>query len=136
MNVTSVATVGDYMTRTPITVRPETDIHEVISLLLKHQVSGMPVVDEAGKVVGFLSEKDCLDAFLDAEYHEWPAALANDLMSREVITIEPETSILEAAELFSEKGFHQLPVLEQDRLAGQISRRDVIKAIQAMHSTK
>ena len=136
MKVESVGTVSDYMTEDPITIRPETDILEVIALLLKHQISGMPVVDEHDHLVGFLSEKDCLDAFLDAEYHEWPAALANDLMSREVVTIEPEAGILEAAELFSQKGFHQLPVVQQDRMVGQIGRKDVIRAIQAMHSTK
>jgi len=136
MNVELVSTVGDYMTGDPITVRPETDVHNVISLLLKHQVSGLPVVDDEGNLVGFLSEKDCLDAFLEAEYHESPAALAKDLMSRDVATVDPETGIMKTAELFSQKGFHQLPVMQQDRLVGQISRKDVIRAIQAMHSTR
>ena len=136
MNVVSVATVSDYMTADPITVHPETDIHEATSLLLKYRVSGLPVVDRQHKVVGFLSEKDCLDPFLDAEYHEWPAASAEDLMSPDVTTVEPETGILKAAEVFSQTGFHQLPVVQQDRLVGQISRKDVIRAIQAMHRTK
>ena len=136
MNVASVATVGNYMTRAPITVRPDTDINEAISLLLKHHISGLPVVDRQQKVVGFLSEKDCLAPFLDAEYHEWPAASAEDLMSPDVTSVEPETGIQKTAELFSRTGFHQLPVVQQDRLVGQISRKDVIRAIQAMHSTK
>ncbi|NQU21576.1 MAG: CBS domain-containing protein [Candidatus Nealsonbacteria bacterium] len=136
MNVPSAATVGDYMTADPITIGPETGVHEAIAMLLKHQISGLPVVDEDGKVVGFLSEKDCLDAFLEAEYHESPTAFVKDLMSPEVTTVEPETGILKTAEVFSQKGFHQLPVMQQDRLVGQISRKDVIRAIQAMHSTK
>lgn len=136
MNAESVGMVADYMTRKPVTVNPEADIHEAIALLLKHQISGMPVIDGEGSLVGFLSEKDCLDAFLSAEYHEWPAALAKDLMSREVATVEPETGIMKTAEVFSKKGFHQLPVMQQDRLVGQISRKAVIQAIQAMHSTK
>ena len=136
MNVVSVATVSDYMVADPITVHPETDINEATSLLLKYHISGLPVIDRQHKVVGFLSEKDCLDPFLDAEYHEWPAASAADLMSPDVTTVEPETGILKAAEVFSQTGFHQLPVVQQDRLAGQISRKDVIRAIQAMQSLK
>ncbi|OHB66273.1 MAG: hypothetical protein A2V70_12225 [Planctomycetes bacterium RBG_13_63_9] len=133
MKPASVRTVADCMTKDPTTVLPETDIHDAIALLLKHQISGMAVVDQAGSLVGFLSEKDCLDAFLTAEYYESPTALVGDLMAREVATVDPETDILQAAEVFSQKRFHYLPVLKQGRLVGQISRRDVIRAIQSMH---
>jgi len=136
MSVSSVRTVRNYMASNPVHVQPDTSIHDAIALLLKHRISGVVVVDSAGSLVGFLSEKDCLDAFLNAEYYESPAALVKDVMTTQVATVDPDMDILQAARLFSEKRFHQLPVLQQGRLVGQISRIAVVRAIQAMRPGK
>lgn len=122
----------DCMVRELVTVGPETDAYNAISLLLKHQISGMPVVDESGKLVGVLSERDCLKTLFDARYHNLPTALVKDLMSVELETISPDTDVLKIAELFLHRRFRRLPVVDKGQLVGQVSRRDVLRAIQKM----
>ncbi len=124
--------VEDYMAKDLVTVHPETDAYEAIVLLLKHQISGMPVVDNAGKLVGILSERDCLQTLVNAQYYELPTALVEDLMSRQPETVGPQTDILEIAKVFLQNKFRRLPVLDDGRLVGQISRRDVLRAIQEL----
>jgi len=126
--------VKDCMTRELVTARPDMDAHQAKELLLEHQISGMPVVDEAGKLVGVLSERDLLQTLVDAEYHELPTAFVKDLMSTQPETVGPDMPILEVAELFVHKRFRRLPVVEDDRLVGQISRRDVLGVIDKMDS--
>ena len=120
--------VADYMAKDLVTVHPDTNIYEAIVLLLKHQISGMPVVDEAGKLVGLLSEADCMETFVDAQYHELPNAHVKDLMSTELQTVDPQKDILQVAKTFLNHRLRRLPVLEGGRLVGQISRRDVLRA--------
>lgn len=129
-------TVEKYMARQLVTVRTNTNISEAIALLLKHQISGMPVVDDAGRLVGVLSEQDCLKSFVNAQYYEEPTTCVRDLMSATPETVEPKTDILKVAEFFLNNSYRRLPVLEGDRLVGQISRRDVLRAIQEAGATK
>jgi CBS domain-containing protein len=121
------------MRREPVTVRPEMEVEQAVILLLKRRISRAPVVDEHGKLVGILAERDCLKAFLNDEFCRCPTALVKDLMSSDVVTVGPDVDILTAADLFLHHKFHHLPVLDEDRLVGQISRRDVIRAILKMH---
>ena len=124
--------VEDYMAKDLVTIHPEAEAYQAILLLLKHQVSGMPVVDDEGKLVGVLSERDCLKTLVHAQYHELPTALVKDLMSVELETVEPDADILRVADLFLQRKFRRLPVLKDGRLVGQISRRDVLRAIREM----
>jgi CBS domain-containing protein len=133
MSMTSSFRVEDYMVRDVVTVHPETNVNEAIGLLLKHSISGMPVVDEAGRLVGMLSERDCLKAFVSARYYDEPTSCVKDLMSEPKATVGPQADILEVAELFLHKNLRRLPVLQDDRLVGQISRRDVLRALQEWH---
>jgi CBS domain-containing protein len=127
-----VGTAKDFMAKELVTVHPETDAYEAIVRLLKHQISGMPVTDAAGNLVGVLSERDCLTTLVQAQYHELPTASAGELMSTDVRTVSPDTDILQVAKIFLENRFRRLPVVENGRLVGQISRRDVLRAIQAV----
>jgi CBS domain-containing protein len=120
------------MVRELVTVRPETDAYHAISLLLKHKISGMPVVDASGKLVGVISERDCLKTFVDSQYHNLPSALVKDLMSVQIETITPDTDVLKIAEIFLHGKFRRLPVVDKGQLVGQVSRRDVLRAIQKM----
>lgn len=122
----------DCMVREVVTVRPDTDAYDAIALLLKHRISGMPVVDESGKLVGILSEIDCLETLIDSRYHNMPTALVKDLMSRDLQTVSPDTDILKIAELFLHERYRRLPVLDKGRLVGQVSRRDVLRALEDM----
>lgn len=123
----------DYMATDLVTVKPETNAYEAILLLLKHQISGMPVVGDRGELVGILSERDCLKTLVQAQYHELPTATVGDLMTTEMRTVSPNTNILEVAELFLDNSFRRLPVLDEGCLVGQISRCDVLRAIREVH---
>ena len=132
MSASSVGTVAKHMTTNVVSVSPEMDAYEAIRLLLGHHASALPVLDEGGTLVGILSERSCLEAYVNAQYYDSPPALVKDLMTAEVISVEHDMDILATAALFSQKKFHHFPVLQSGRLVGQISRRGVIRALQQM----
>ncbi len=125
--------VEDFMTKDVVVAHPEMEAYDAILLLLKHNISGMPVVDDRGEVVGIISERDCLKTLVNAQYHELPTAFVKDLMSTEPRTITPHTEIMEVAEVFLESGFRRLPVLDEGRMVGLVSRRDVLRVIKEFH---
>jgi CBS domain-containing protein len=119
----------DYMVRDVVTFSPDTDVMDAISVLVEHAISGAPVVDDHGNLVGILSEKDCLRIALEAGYYGERAGPVGQYMTRKVDTIEADTPIAEVARLFIESNRRRFPVLDGTRLVGQISRRDVLHAI-------
>jgi CBS domain-containing protein len=130
---TSLSIVKNYMKKQPVAIHPDMEVQEAVVFLLNHHISAAPVVDGSGKLVGIMAERDCLEAFLNAEYYQSPTTLVRDLMSSEVVTVDPDVDILQAARLFSQHKLHHLPVLSGQRLVGDISRRDVIRAILDTH---
>jgi len=129
MPATTTVTAADIMVTNVVTVTPDTTIHCAIQLLLKHGISGMPVLNENREVIGILSERDCLKTLLSAQYHNLPAAHVIDLMTTGIRTIAPDTDVMAIARLFTEERFRRLPVVEDGRLVGQVSRRDLLRAI-------
>lgn len=128
--------VKDFMKRDLITFKPDTNVLAAIRILLKNKISGAPVVDDNGWIVGVLSEYDCLKPNLLSSYHNDVGTLVKDYMSKNVITIKSHNSLTEAAQLFMDKGLRRLPVVENKKLIGQISRRDVLEAInKSLNST-
>lgn len=126
-------TVKDYMAASLVTFTPEMDVMEAIALLLEKGISGAPVVDKLGDIVGILSEKDCLRVALQAGYNQERAGRVSEFMSPNVVTVDADTSIMDVAKMFLESPFKRYPVVDDgNRLVGQISRSDVLKAIDAM----
>lgn len=121
--------VKDFMKRDLVTFKPETNVLAAIRVLLENKISGAPVVDENGWIVGMLSEYDCLKPNLISSYHSDVGTLVKDYMSTNVITIKSHISLTEVAQIFIEKGLRRLPVVENKKLIGQISRRDILEAI-------
>lgn len=143
----------DIMTRDVITVTAETTVKEVAQLLIKHKISGLPVVDEDGKVIGMVSEGDLIyqdkklhtPAFLEILggiiFLENPQRLGNDLMkmtaatvgavmTKKVFTIGEDTSVSDAATLMIEKQVNRLPVVNKaGKLVGILTRQDLIKTM-------
>ncbi len=111
------------------TVTPEMDIHRAIKLLLDRQISGTPVIDGKGGLVGFLSVKDCLKIAFSASYYQEWGGRVSEFMSPDVQTIEPDTDIVEAAEIFLKNKFRLFPVVTGGRLVGLISRYEVLRAL-------
>jgi CBS domain-containing protein len=123
--------VQDYMTRSLVTFHPETDLFEAINTLLKHRISGAPVVNNEGKLVGLISEVDCLRAILTLTYHEEEVGgSVADCMTKAVETISYDANIIEVAKIFIDKGRRRLPVIQGDKLVGQISRSDILRAVE------
>jgi CBS domain-containing protein len=121
-------TARDYMAAYLITFNTDTDVLEAVNLLLQYRISGAPVVDEQHHIIGIISEKDCLKAVLTAAYHEDLGVTVGDLMTPNVKSVDADMSIVEVAEKFLEDNVRRYPVLEEGRLVGQISRRDILRA--------
>ena len=126
----ATAKVKDYMTSNLITVSPDTAIDSAVNILVKYKISGLPVVDEQGHLCGMLSEKDCLQVFVKALYNQGHAGEVRDFMTDQVATVVADMSLTDVATKFINEPFKRFPVLsEQGALVGQISRADVLRAI-------
>ncbi len=124
--------VQDYMATGLVTFKPETELFEAISALLRYKISGAPVVNKKGELVGLLSEVDCLRAILTHTYHEEECGgSVADCMTTTVETINYDADIVDVARLFIDKGRRRLPVVKDGKLVGQISRSDVLRAFEA-----
>jgi CBS domain-containing protein len=126
--MSKIPVVRDVMATSLITLRADMPIHEAIALLLKNRISGAPVVDAEQKLVGVLSEKDCLRVFANDAYFHLAGGAVGDYMSRTLSTVGPDDDVFKVADLFLRNSFRRLPVLEGGRLVGQVSRRDILKA--------
>jgi len=132
--MTEFPSVTKYMASRLITFRPDTPIHTAIDTILKRKISGAPVVDNDYHLVGMLSEVDCLKILVELSYSRQPqtGSLVSDYMSTQMITLDASKTVVDAAYVFVKQGIKRLPVLDNGKLIGQISRRDVLRAIQNM----
>lgn len=122
--------VKDYMARTLVTFKPETDVLDAVHTLVQHRIAGAPVVDDEGNLLGMLSEFDCMQVALNAGYHGTWGGPVRDYMSDGVETVDADMSIVDLAQVFINKKFRRFPVVQGTRLVGQISRRDVLRALE------
>ena len=135
-------TVGSVMTQTIVTVTPETSFKDAVRLLRRRRVSGLPVVDAKGNLVGIVSEADLLnkvekrdpDAYLvESRPHRLDRARSAALdvasaMTRDVTTVRPDFPVALAAREMHTRGFKRLPVVdEKGKLVGIVSRGDLLK---------
>lgn len=124
--------VKDYMSKTLVKFKPETSVLDAVHTLVQHRIAGAPVVDDAGNLVGMLSELDCLKVALQAGYHGSYGGPVSEYMSHNVETINAEMSIVDLASKFLDSRFRRFPVTDKNRLIGQISRRDVLRALEVL----
>lgn len=123
--------VRDYMAKNLITLTPETSVDDAIATIFKKKISGAPVVGPKGELVGMFSETDCIKTLMDGPYNNLPGGngTVSDYMTRNVTTISGDESILDLAYKFLNSNFRRFPVIEKDRLVGQISRSDILRVI-------
>lgn len=122
--------VKDYMARTLVTFKPDTDVLDAVHVLVTKRIAGAPVVDDEGNLLGMLSELDCMKVALNAGYHGNWGGPVSDFMSDGVKTVDAEMSIVDLAQVFVTTGFRRFPVMQGTRLVGQISRRDALRALE------
>ena len=122
--------VSEYMAATLITFKPDMKMSLAINHLLEKRISGAPVVDNHGNLVGMLSEQDCMKMALSTGYHGDMGGLVKEYMTPQVDTIDADASILKLAQRFIDSPYRRFPVLQNNRLVGQISRRDVLRALE------
>jgi CBS-domain-containing membrane protein len=145
-------TAKDIMTKDVVTVKAETSIEELSSLLVKNQISGVPVVDDAGTLYGIVTENDLISrnkrlhiptviSFLDAaiylesskkfeeEVKRMAATKVGDICARKVVTITEDTTVVDIATIMADKKVHLLPVVKNGKVVGIVGKRDVVKAI-------
>lgn len=129
--------VEDYMTRDLITFHQDQTIEEVIDTLLKNRISGGPVIDNEGHLVGVISEGDCLKEVVKGKYTNTPnlSSYVRDRMVSEVRTVTPEMNIFDLAQMFLDVRLRRFPVLRNGKLIGQISQKDVMKAVLKLNNT-
>lgn len=148
--------IRDIMDSSPATVAPDASVEEVVSTLREHQLPGLPVVDPDGRCVGIVTEADLILPDEDGDLHiphyvnlfggtifleplgrfeerlrKAFAATAADMMTRDPDTVAPDTSVREAARLIHDTGHNRLPVVEDGRLVGVVTRVDVLGALAA-----
>ena len=126
------ARVRDYMAANLVTFTPDMEILRAIHALIENRISGAPVVDEHGNLIGMLSEQDCMKVALHAGYYEEFGGRVEEYMNREVKTVDADTSILQLAEMFLSTPYRRYPVIDDNRLVGQVSRRDVLRALESL----
>lgn len=121
---------ADIMTTKLVTVTPDMNVMEAVTLLLKHRISGAPVVEPPGNLVGILSELDCVRHMCHRAMENLPPLDVSALMTREVVTVAPDAKLFTVVDIFASRKFRRVPVVDGDgHLVGQISRRDILKAL-------
>jgi CBS domain-containing protein len=146
--------VRDIMDADPATVAPDASVGEVVSTLRRHELPGVPVVDGDGRLAGLVTEADLVlpddqgdlhlphyinlfggTVFLEPlgrfedRLRKAFASKASDMMTTDPDTVEPGTSVQEAARLVHDSGHNRLPVVEDDRLVGVVTRLDLLGAL-------
>lgn len=122
--------VSDYMATDLITFSKDQSLYAVMDILTKHDISGGCVVNEKNELLGIISEGDCMKHISDSQYYNLPIDdyTVEKRMTCNVETINGSMNVLDAAKKFIELKYRRFPIVEDGKLVGQISQRDVLKA--------
>lgn len=123
--------VKDYMLRHPVVVQPETELFEAIHLILVNRISGVAVVDDRKRLLGMLSELDCLGGILAGTYHQSVGGKVRDYMVSDGLeTVSPDDDIITLAQAMLAKGRRRLPVVNAEgTMLGLVTCRALLKAL-------
>ena len=123
--------VSDYMTKNLITFKESQPIEDVIDSLIKNKISGGPVINDKNELIGIISEGDCMKQISESRYYNLPMDTNNTVgkaMIKQVETIDGNMNILDAVNKFLESKRRRFPIVENGKLVGQISQKDVLIA--------
>lgn len=130
--------VSDYMNRKVVTFTPKQSIMEVMEIMIHKNISGGPVVNEHNELLGVISEGDCIKQLSDSRYYNMPIddAIVESFMTKNVETIDGNANIFDAADKFLKSKRRRFPILEDGKLVGQISQKNVMTAAIKMNSQR
>ena len=137
--VHAAESVTKYMATNLITFKPESDINEVVNILLDKRITGAPVLNDKKEIVGIIDDKTCLKLLVGSEYYNNPNSNqpVKDFMDNVLKTVPESTTIAEAANLFLETKYKRLLVVDDHgKLVGQMSRRDVLRAVRDINTIR
>ncbi|HET9921701.1 MAG TPA: CBS domain-containing protein [Ktedonobacteraceae bacterium] len=118
---------SDIMTRKVCTISPEASAQEAAQLLYQKRISGAPVVDAEGRLIGIITEADII-----SKVHR-EGLRVGDIMSHEVTVVTEDTSVGEIAQLLTERKIKRVPVVTDGKLVGIVSRADIVHAVAEGH---
>ncbi|UZD22416.1 CBS domain-containing protein [Algoriphagus halophytocola] len=129
--------VSEHMSTNLVTFTPDDTIDKVLEVLTRRKISGAPVVDESGALIGVISEVDCLKEIIKGKYTNTPKfpGKVEEHMSTDLVTISPDLSLFDAASKFLKYKIRRFPVLKDGKLVGQLSLSDVIRAFPRLKDT-
>ena len=129
----SLPKISNYMDTVVPTLSPETHIIKAVDFLLHHHVTGAPVVDSDGRLVGIITETDLLKLVTEGIQGEPPTeATVAEYMTTNVITVPPTVDIYYIAGMFLANKFRRLPVVEDGKIVGAITRYDLLRVVRAL----
>jgi predicted transcriptional regulator len=129
--------IRDYMATNLITFTPDSNVMDVVNALLEKRITGAPVLNDRKEVVGMIDDKTCLKLLVASEYYNSPLSeqKVSNYMDDVLTTVKEDISISEAANIFLETKYKRLIVVDDNgKLAGQISRRDILRAIRDINT--
>ena len=130
VNETITLKVRDYMSTNLITFKPNQSVQEVVESLIKNKISGGPVVNDKHELVGIISEGDCLKQLSESRYYNMPLKhdTVDKRMATDVETIDGNMDVFDAANKFLQSKRRRFPIVENGKLVGQISQKDILIA--------
>lgn len=132
--LTTIA-VTDYIQLSTLSVKPDTPLSDAVNILLAKKLSGVPVVDDHGSVIGFVSEQDCMRSMLSASYFCENTTLVEDVMIKSPLIVDSQESVVQVAEKMISNKLRVYPVVNQGTLIGLITRADILRALQMQLNT-
>ena len=131
----SLPVVRDFMDTVVETLRPDTDIMRAIDSLISNRITGAPVVDGDGGVVGMFTEKDCLNVLAHGDASAQRArGVVGDFMTKEVRSVRSDMNIYFVAGMFLNDHVRRFPVIDDGKLVGAVTRFDILRAIQKFYT--
>lgn len=121
--------VEDIMTKDVLSVHPQTSVYDAAKILVDNGVSGLPVLDTQGKLVGIVSEKDLIVILDFLGTHQAKDARISECMTKDIVVCAPDMKTEDAARLLVQRNIKRMPVVADDKLVGVVSRRDILKGV-------
>ena len=129
----SLPKIGEFMDAVVPTLTPETQIMKAVDFLLRHRVTGAPVVDSEGRLMGIITETDLLKLVTEGIEGQPPTvATVAEYMTTDVVTVPPTVDIYYVVGIFLNNKFRRLPVVEDGKIVGAITRYDLLRIIRTL----